>query len=194
MGCHFILQGIFLTQGSNWHLLLGRWILYHWATRETHLFLFRAPYMLLLPVVLFWGIFSLSTLLRLLPVAVAHPVTSCADGFVTIISPSSRPTHPLAHLCLRKRSTWVAKEIGNKIFPSVREWFLGNAALFCVCVCVCVCVWVWVCMCVWVHAHTGMHAHFYRTADYWPQREPKKSVSPLLVEALFWLMMKIVSL
>ena len=34
MGCHFLLQGIFQIQGSNLHLLLGRWILYHGATRE----------------------------------------------------------------------------------------------------------------------------------------------------------------
>ena len=34
MGCHFLLQGIFLTQGSNHHLLLGRWVLYRWATWE----------------------------------------------------------------------------------------------------------------------------------------------------------------
>ena len=32
--CHFLLQGIFPTQGSNLHLLLGRWILYHSATWE----------------------------------------------------------------------------------------------------------------------------------------------------------------
>ena len=32
MGCHFLLQGIFLTQGSNSHLLLGKHILYLWAT------------------------------------------------------------------------------------------------------------------------------------------------------------------
>ena len=32
MGCHFLLQGIFATQGSNPHLLLGRWVLYHRAT------------------------------------------------------------------------------------------------------------------------------------------------------------------
>ena len=30
-GCHFLLQGIFPTQGSNWHLLHCRRILYHWA-------------------------------------------------------------------------------------------------------------------------------------------------------------------
>ena len=29
VGCHFLLQGIFLTQGSNPQLLLGRRILYH---------------------------------------------------------------------------------------------------------------------------------------------------------------------
>jgi len=32
--CHFLLQGIFLTQGFNLHLLLGRWLLDSWATRE----------------------------------------------------------------------------------------------------------------------------------------------------------------
>ena len=34
LGCYFLLQGIFLTQGSNLHLLYHRLILYHWATRE----------------------------------------------------------------------------------------------------------------------------------------------------------------
>ena len=37
VGCHFLLQGTFLTQGSNLRLLplvLGRWILYHGATRK----------------------------------------------------------------------------------------------------------------------------------------------------------------
>ena len=34
MGCHFLLQGIFLTQASKAHLLHGRRVLYHWATRE----------------------------------------------------------------------------------------------------------------------------------------------------------------
>ena len=29
MGCHFLLQGVFLTQGSNLSLLYCRWILYH---------------------------------------------------------------------------------------------------------------------------------------------------------------------
>ena len=34
VACHFLLQGIFPTQGSNLCLLLGRQILYHWATWE----------------------------------------------------------------------------------------------------------------------------------------------------------------
>ena len=36
VGCHFLLQGIFLTQGSNPGLLHCRQILYHWATREAY--------------------------------------------------------------------------------------------------------------------------------------------------------------
>ena len=34
VSCHFFLQGIFPTQGSNLSLLLMRQILYHWATKE----------------------------------------------------------------------------------------------------------------------------------------------------------------
>ena len=34
VGCHFLLQGIFPTKGSNSHLLCCKWILYLWATRE----------------------------------------------------------------------------------------------------------------------------------------------------------------
>ena len=34
MGCHSLLQEVFLTQGSNPHLLPCREILRHWATRE----------------------------------------------------------------------------------------------------------------------------------------------------------------
>ena len=34
MGCYVFLQGIFPTQRSNSHLLLGRQILYQWATWE----------------------------------------------------------------------------------------------------------------------------------------------------------------
>ena len=36
VGCQFPLQGILLSQGWNLCLLIGRQILYHWATREAH--------------------------------------------------------------------------------------------------------------------------------------------------------------
>ena len=36
VGCHFLLQGIFLTQGSNPCLLYCRWNLYHCTTWEAH--------------------------------------------------------------------------------------------------------------------------------------------------------------
>ena len=38
VGCHALLQGIFLTQELNLHLLHDRQILYHWATREVNLY------------------------------------------------------------------------------------------------------------------------------------------------------------
>ena len=36
LSCHFLLQEIFPTQGSNPRCLLGRQLLYHWATWEAH--------------------------------------------------------------------------------------------------------------------------------------------------------------
>ena len=39
VGCHALLQGIFLTQGSNPCLLHCRQTPYHWVTRETHILL-----------------------------------------------------------------------------------------------------------------------------------------------------------
>ena len=36
-GLHFLLQGIFSTQGSNPWLLHCKWIPYHWATREAQM-------------------------------------------------------------------------------------------------------------------------------------------------------------
>ena len=42
VGCHFLLQGIFPTQGSNSHLLYWRQSLYHWATRESQCILAAA--------------------------------------------------------------------------------------------------------------------------------------------------------
>ena len=38
LGCRFLLEWVFLTQGSKPCLLLDRWILYHWATWEACMF------------------------------------------------------------------------------------------------------------------------------------------------------------
>ena len=43
VGCHALLQGIFLTQGSKPCLLHWRWILYCWATQES-VFLYYIQY------------------------------------------------------------------------------------------------------------------------------------------------------
>ena len=50
MGCHFLLQGIFLTQGSNLCLLLCRWILYHWVTWEAQRKDYCEPKILIFPL------------------------------------------------------------------------------------------------------------------------------------------------
>ena len=39
VGCHALLQRVFLTQGSNLGLLHCRQILYHWATREAYIYI-----------------------------------------------------------------------------------------------------------------------------------------------------------
>ena len=36
VGCHVLLQRIFRTQGWTHNSCIGRWVLYHWASRETH--------------------------------------------------------------------------------------------------------------------------------------------------------------
>ena len=50
--CHFLLQGIFLTQGSKLCLLHWTWILYCWATWEV-------PNHIVVIFLLVWGIFIL---------------------------------------------------------------------------------------------------------------------------------------
>ena len=39
-----LLQGVFLTQGSNPHLLLGRWILYHRSSRVWNVWVYLKKY------------------------------------------------------------------------------------------------------------------------------------------------------
>ena len=53
MGCPFLLQGTFPTQGFNPHLLHCRWILYCWGTREAHREDWSGPF---LPAAAWWAL------------------------------------------------------------------------------------------------------------------------------------------
>ena len=66
VGCHFLLQGIFPTQGSDLCLLLGRRVLYHCATWETNLSASALP----------WSFFQRTIITRILPLT-----TGCSRGF-----------------------------------------------------------------------------------------------------------------
>ena len=63
MGCHFLLQGTFLIPGDwfnppnglNLHLLVVRWILFHWATWESPLYFNIFCQILNLPMVVNFG-------------------------------------------------------------------------------------------------------------------------------------------
>ena len=46
VSCHFLLQGIFPTQGSNLHLLHCKQLLYHWAPGKPH-FIYSSVYLLI---------------------------------------------------------------------------------------------------------------------------------------------------
>ena len=65
VSCHFLLQGIFPTQGLNLHLLHCRWILYCWATQEALIIvLFEKKFLKwslsLLDLRVFWSIKKVS--------------------------------------------------------------------------------------------------------------------------------------
>ena len=54
LGCHFLLQGISLTQGSNSHLLHCRWIVYLWTTREATMEYYSAIKNEIMPLAATW--------------------------------------------------------------------------------------------------------------------------------------------
>ena len=61
--CHFLLHGIFPTQGSNCVSCVGRWILIHCATRQVHLhctfiWLYWVLVVALWTFALYWGIWK----------------------------------------------------------------------------------------------------------------------------------------
>ena len=46
IGCHFLLQGIFLIQGSTCCSCIGRWFPYHWAIREVQLYCVQEKFLI----------------------------------------------------------------------------------------------------------------------------------------------------
>ena len=87
---HFLLQGIFPTQGSNLHLEHCRQILYHWASSEA---LVSTIEMLLNPVFLFIPA-SLTALAQMSCLAFFFSEASCS------VFPTSLPSLTLLQKCL----------------------------------------------------------------------------------------------
>ena len=102
VGCHFFLQGVFLTQESNLCLLcllLCRWILYYWATREAPNLHFRVSFFnsvssvpLLICVRLFATPMNYST--PGLPVY--QELWGFAETHVHQVCDAIQPSHPLS--------------------------------------------------------------------------------------------------
>ena len=85
MGCHFLRQGIFSTQGSSARVLHCRWILLHWATREA------------LTLLQFSSVQSLSRVNSLQPHESQHARPPCPSPTPRLHSnscPLSRWCHP----------------------------------------------------------------------------------------------------
>ena len=55
VGCHFLLQGIFLTQGLNQCLLFGRWVLYPWATWDIYVYICIYIYIYIYIILKLWN-------------------------------------------------------------------------------------------------------------------------------------------
>ena len=120
-GCHFLLQGIFPTQGSNPHLLCllhYRQILYHWAIRE-------APYFELEFVKSISSVQSLSHV-RLF----ATPWTAAHLASLSITNPWSPPKPMSIESVMPSNHLFLCYPLllPPSIFPSIRV-FSNESAL-----------------------------------------------------------------
>ena len=114
-GCHFLLQGIFPTQGSNPCLLHCRWLLYCWATRvafpvfwckKKNSFFFKAPcfYPPPYPQCSIWDEFDLPSLFLLALVCLLPIFKNSADvSFLLVVTSSV--------LCALKGFVWLFKSV-----------------------------------------------------------------------------------
>ena len=112
VGCHFLLQGIFLTQGSNLLLLLGRRILYHWATRKAHYYITSILYQVenipnVSPSLYLCFFHQFSSVAQLCPILcdpmdcstpgfpVHHHLLELSQTHLHWVSDAIQPSHPL---------------------------------------------------------------------------------------------------
>ena len=104
VGCHFLLHGIFPTQGLNPHLLrllLGRRILYHWVTWEALLL----PYSSSIWRILCW---IESNLLSMISLVSQRKKTKLAQSCLTLCDPMNYTVHGILQ----------ANSILHGIFPT----------------------------------------------------------------------------
>ena len=128
MGSRFPLQGIFLTQGLNLHLLLNRQILHHWAAWEAHMLVSLAP-----------G-FPALLVTRLYQVAV-HGIwlESCATSILQVYKEnnwlwvflSSSQSCKLDRVALTLMETTSLRMVLTAVWQKLASWFLsGNRIPF----------------------------------------------------------------
>ena len=86
VSCHFLLHGIFLTQGSNQDLLHCWWILYHWDTQEA-------------PVLILYHNQLISVLLAFFWIHIINIIFPCFTFFNVL------PHFSLTHIC-RVSNCW----------------------------------------------------------------------------------------
>ena len=94
VGCHTLLQGIFLSQGVHPHLQLlhCRWILYHWDTREAHCFMFLQSVfyslpLCIIPLKVYAGIclsFTCQWIFKLFHIFGLYQESFCEHSFINI--------------------------------------------------------------------------------------------------------------
>ena len=119
VGSLSLLQGIFLTQESNWALLHCRWILYIWATRETLVHnIFIVKY-----TCLCWSQSIISCVLKLLSIDVHSDnyllIKVCA---YTLLSHKSEP-----HIQILMYNYTVTHPFGEKTESVFRHGVQGDA-------------------------------------------------------------------
>ena len=144
MGCYFLLQGIFPTQGSNPSLLHCRWILYYWATREALVCLLNLLLVCLLNLLMSSQGMVLGGSLALPP---AGPQGKCELTLSLVLLPGFSGKPSLAHtrpvLCLhwlfqtgvkalisegflvRLTAAFVQKKKKKKKSRDLRKWMNG---------------------------------------------------------------------